>query len=124
MAQPDDHLWFFIQVPTYCNVIYIMRMPDILCLRRYRNFRTFTTPEPTQFGSVAIEAGGEIVAAGSRDTFAIALWNMRTGQLVDVLSGHEGPVAALAFNPSARLRLSQDVPPSVKASVKLLRCVI
>lgn len=70
----------------------------ILC--RYRNFRTFTTPEAVQLVCVAIEGSGEVVCAGSRDTFQVFLWNMRTGQLLDALSGHEGPVSALAFNPS------------------------
>jgi periodic tryptophan protein 2 len=69
-------------------------------LRRYRNFRTFTTPEAVQLACVAIEGSGEVICAGSSDTFQVFLWNMRTGQLLDALSGHEGPVSALAFNPS------------------------
>lgn len=38
-------------------------------LMRYNNFRTFTTPEPTQFVSLAVDSAGEIVCAGTLDTF-------------------------------------------------------
>jgi WD40 repeat protein len=67
---------------------------------RYRNFRTMTTPEPVQLACVAIDRDGEVVIAGSRDSNTIFLWNLRTGQLLDVLLGHEAAVSAVAFNPS------------------------
>lgn len=60
-----------------------------------------TTPEPAQLACVALERDGEVVVAGSRDTQQVFLWNLRNGQLLDVLSGHEGPVSGIAFNPSA-----------------------
>lgn len=67
-------------------------------LMRYRNFRTFTSPQPVVFSALAVDAAGEIVCgAGGLDDFSIYVWNMRTGALVDVLSGHEGPVSSLAF---------------------------
>ncbi|KAI9599231.1 WD repeat protein [Syncephalis fuscata] len=68
-------------------------------MTRYRNFRTFLTPEPKQFASLACDPSGEIVCAGSRDSFEIFVWSMQTGRLLDVLAGHEGPVSALAFSP-------------------------
>ena len=68
-------------------------------LVRYRNFRTLTTPSPVQFTSLAIDPGGEIVCAGSRDTFQVFVWSLKTGRLLEVLAGHEGPVVALAFAP-------------------------
>ncbi|XP_038616528.1 periodic tryptophan protein 2 homolog [Tachyglossus aculeatus] len=68
-------------------------------LHRYRNFRTFTSPRPAQFSCVAVDSSGEIVAAGSQDSFEIFLWSMQTGRLLDVLSGHEGPISGLCFNP-------------------------
>ena len=40
-------------------------------LVRYRNFRTFTAPEPCQFSTVAIDPSGEMVAAGSVDTLQV-----------------------------------------------------
>ncbi|KXJ78961.1 hypothetical protein RP20_CCG002838 [Aedes albopictus] len=68
---------------------------------RYRNFRTFTSPEPVQFASVAVDHSGELVAAGGQDVFEIYLWSMKLGRLLEVLSGHEGPVVTLAFSPVA-----------------------
>lgn len=69
-------------------------------LIRYRNFRTFTTPSPVQFNSLAVDPSGEIVCAGGTgDGFEIYMWSTQTGKLIDVLAGHEGPVSALAFSP-------------------------
>ncbi|KAK9810682.1 hypothetical protein WJX73_010596 [Symbiochloris irregularis] len=68
-------------------------------LLRYRNFRTLTTPSPVQFASLAVDPAGEVVCAGALDTFQIYVWAVKTGRLLDVLSGHEAPVAALAFSP-------------------------
>ncbi|XP_058465461.1 periodic tryptophan protein 2 homolog [Malaya genurostris] len=68
---------------------------------RYRNFRTFTSPEPVQFASVAVDQSGELVAAGGQDVFEVFLWSMKLGRLLEVLSGHEGPVVTLAFSPVA-----------------------
>lgn len=66
---------------------------------RYRNFRTFTAPTRLSFSDLAIDASAEIVCAASLDSFDIHLWNVQTGQLLDRLSGHEGPIATLAFTP-------------------------
>ncbi|RKP24687.1 WD40 repeat-like protein [Syncephalis pseudoplumigaleata] len=69
-------------------------------MTRYRNFRTFLAPEPKQFTSLACDPSGEIICAGTRDSFEIYVWSMQTGRLLDVLAGHEGPVSALAFSPT------------------------
>ncbi|XP_044259190.1 periodic tryptophan protein 2 homolog [Tribolium madens] len=69
-------------------------------LIRYRNFRTFASPRPVQFASVAVDSSGEFVAAGGQDVFEIFLWSVKTGRLLEILAGHEGPVASLAFSPS------------------------
>ena len=66
-------------------------------LMRYRNFQTLVSPEPCQFNAVAVEPSGEIVCAGSRDTLLIYVWNLQTGDLVETLGGHEGPISCLAF---------------------------
>lgn len=67
-------------------------------LIRYRNFRVFTSTERIQFNSLAVDPSGEIVCAGSMDSFDIHVWSVQTGQLLDSLSGHEGPVSCLAFS--------------------------
>lgn len=48
-----------------------------------------------QFSSVAIDSSGEFVAAGGQDVFEIFLWSVKTGRLLEVLAGHEGPVVSL-----------------------------
>ncbi|KAJ7320622.1 hypothetical protein JRQ81_020133 [Phrynocephalus forsythii] len=68
-------------------------------LHRYRNFRTFTSPRPTQFSCLAVDSSGEIVSAGSQDSFEVFLWSVQSGRLLDVLAGHEGPISSLYFNP-------------------------
>ncbi len=70
-------------------------------MARYRNFRTFTSPRPAQFGCLSVDSSGQLVAAGATDTFEIYLWSMQTGRLLEVISGHEGPVSSLGFSPSA-----------------------
>ncbi|KAI3972804.1 hypothetical protein MKX01_019462, partial [Papaver californicum] len=67
---------------------------------RYRNFRIFTTPSSRQFVSLAADQSAEVICAGSLDSFEIYVWSMKTGCLLDVLSGHEGPVHALMFSPT------------------------
>ncbi|XP_061685876.1 PWP2 small subunit processome component [Syngnathoides biaculeatus] len=68
-------------------------------LHRYRNFRTFTSPRPVQFSSLAVDISGELVSAGAQDSFEIFLWSMQTGRLLEILGGHEGPVSCLCFSP-------------------------
>jgi len=52
--------------------------------RRYRNFRTFTSPRPVQFASLAVDVSGELVSAGAQDSFEIFIWSMQTGRLLEV----------------------------------------
>lgn len=69
-------------------------------IRRYRNFRIMVGPPPRrQFGCVAVDGAGELVAAGCIDTFEIIVWSLRTGQVVELLNGHQGPVSGIAFRP-------------------------
>ncbi|KAI9758433.1 MAG: hypothetical protein M4579_003062 [Chaenotheca gracillima] len=68
-------------------------------LVRYRNFRTFTAPSRLSFSSLAVDPSGEVICAGSLDSFDIHIWSVQTGQLLDQLSGHEGPIVSLAFAP-------------------------
>jgi periodic tryptophan protein 2 len=75
-------------------------------LIRYRNFRTFTAPERLSFSCMAVDPSGEVVAAGSIDSFDIHIWSVQTGQLLDRLTGHEGPVSSLAFAPNGGLLVS------------------
>lgn len=40
-------------------------------LVRYRNFRTFTTPSPRQFVSLSSDPSGEVICAGTLDSFEV-----------------------------------------------------
>jgi periodic tryptophan protein 2 len=75
-------------------------------LVRYRNFRTFTAPERIQFTCLSVDPSGEVVAAGSLDSFDIHLWSVQTGQLLDRLAGHEGPVSTVSFTQQTSLLMS------------------
>lgn len=77
-------------------------------LVRYRNFRTFTSPMPVQFSALAVDPSGEVVAAGSTDTFEVFMWSVQTGKLLDILTGHEGPISSLAFSPTGNLLASSS----------------
>ena len=73
-------------------------------LRRYRNFRTMmaTGDKPgdhAQFSCVAADSSGEMIAAASRDSFEVYLFNLRTGKLLERFSGHQAPVSSVAFHP-------------------------
>jgi periodic tryptophan protein 2 len=69
-------------------------------LVRYRNFRTFTTPKPVQFTCLACD-GSDIVVGGAFDPYEIYMWSIKTGDLLDVLTGHTGPLSTLVFSPTA-----------------------
>lgn len=67
---------------------------------RFRAFRHLVPPQPVQFSSLAVDASGEVVAAGTLDTNEIYLWSLQTGQLIESFSGHVGPISTLAFEPT------------------------
>jgi periodic tryptophan protein 2 len=69
-------------------------------IRRYRNFRVLVGPPPRrQFGAVAVDEAGDLVAAGCVDTFEVVVWSLRTGNVLEVLAGHKGPISSIAFRP-------------------------
>ncbi|ALC40668.1 CG12325 [Drosophila busckii] len=88
---------------------------------RYRNFRTFTSPNPAQFACVAVDYSGDLVVAGGQDIFDIFLWSVKTGKLLEIISGHEGPVASVAFSPIATS--STLVSGSWDKTVKIWNCL-
>lgn len=68
-------------------------------LIRYRNFKTYTTPEPTQFSCVAVDRSSEIICAGSQEGFEIYVWYFKTANLLAVLAGHEAPISQISLSP-------------------------
>lgn len=75
-------------------------------LVKYRNFRVLQANKPTQFNSLAVDSSGDIIVAGSMDPFNIFVWSLRTGQLMDILNGHTGPISSLAFGSTGALLVS------------------
>ena len=75
-------------------------------LIRFRNFRTFTAVSRLSFSCLAVDPSGEVVCAGSLDSFDIHTWSVQTGQLLDQMSGHEGPVSSMAFAPDGSVLAS------------------
>ena len=59
------------------------------------------------FFSLAVDVSGDLVAAGASDIYEVFLWSVQTGHLLEVISGHEGPVSSLSFNPSPASGASQ-----------------
>ncbi|CAH2091640.1 unnamed protein product [Euphydryas editha] len=90
-------------------------------LTRYRNFRTLTSPSLVQFGCVALDSSSELCAAGGHDVFEIFIWSIKFGKLLEVLGGHEAPVACLSFSPT--LSSSRLASASWDKTVKLWNCI-
>ncbi len=62
-----------------------------------------------------MDPSAEVVAAGgSTDRFQVFLWSVQTGKLLDVLSGHDGPVSSLAFSPAGNILASASWDKSVR----------
>ena len=83
-------------------------------LIRQRHFRTFAAPDPVQFSCLALDPKGEVLAAGSQDSFQIFVWSCKTAKLLDILAAHEGPVSSLAFHPTQPILGSSSWDHSVK----------
>ena len=90
-------------------------------LIRYKNFKTMILPQVTPgtlssggVTSLCTNPSGDIVLAACWDTFQIYVYSVRTGSLVDVLSGHEAPITGLAFDPLARTVVSGSLDSTVR----------
>lgn len=83
-------------------------------LHRYRTFKTLTTPTPVQFLCLAVDPSGEVVTAGTADPFHIYVWSLQTGKVLDVLTGHAGPVCDLAFQSNGGMLASASWDGTVK----------
>lgn len=64
-------------------------------LQRLKNFRTFTSPAGSAITHVSVDRSGEILCGATTDQYNILVWSINSGQLLDVLIGHESPIVAL-----------------------------
>ena len=67
-------------------------------MQRYRNFRTFTTPDLDKLATLAIDPTCEIICSSSADTFEIFIWSIKTGQLLNKIQAHDGPISQICFS--------------------------
>jgi len=59
-------------------------------LKHYRCFRVLTAgSDRRQFSCVSVDAWGDLIAAGAQDEFEVYIWSLRTGQVLEILAGHE-----------------------------------
>ena len=84
------HTPLFPSIPPSQSSSPLLLLPCGPTLIRYRNFRTMTSPTPVQFNCLAVDPAGEVVVAGTLDSFQIYVWSIKTGRLLDILAGHEG----------------------------------
>jgi len=84
-------------------------LPFSRFLSRATKRRTVRPPRPraalsrasTSLTLHAFLSPRSILLAGSLDTFQIFIWSLKTGRLLDILAGHQGPVTSLAFSPES-----------------------
>ncbi|KHN84752.1 Periodic tryptophan protein 2 -like protein, partial [Toxocara canis] len=77
-------------------------------LQRYRNFRTLVCPEQTQLGALAVDSAGDLVVSASIDAYNIFVWSLENGRLLDMLSGHSAPIAAISLHGTSLVSASWD----------------
>ena len=99
------------QLVFSCGFDGTIRAYDLI---RYKNFKTFTSPTPQQFQTIAIDVNAELVCAASVDSEEIYVWSVQTGALLEILSGHESPISSLAFSPASGLLASGSWDKSVR----------
>eukprot|EP00667_Euglena_gracilis_P001596 EG_transcript_1595 len=83
-------------------------------MNRYRHYRVFTTPKPVQFSCIALDTSGEVIAAGCADIFDVYVWSAKSGRILEVLSGHEGPVSRVHFSPVENVLVSGSWDKTIK----------
>jgi len=83
-------------------------------LIKYRNFRIMTTPTPAQLNCLAVDFSGEIICAGGMEPYSIYVWALKSGDLIDILRGHTGPISCLAFSTTKDLLVSGSWDKSLK----------
>lgn len=77
-------------------------------LKRYRNFRTLNDDaENPQFSCVAVDAlSGDFIAAGAQNTYEVFIFSLKTGKLLDKLTGHTAPISCVKFSPNSNVLAS------------------
>ena len=67
-------------------------------LVKYKCFREISPEIPNQLMCMDVEKEGECIFAGGFDPFNVYVWSYRTGKLIDVVEGQEGPISHIIFS--------------------------
>jgi periodic tryptophan protein 2 len=82
---------------------------------KYKTFRVLKPDMPTQLTSLAIDQNGEIVFSAGKDPYDIYCWNIQTGNLIDVITGHESVITTLGYSQNNNLLVSGSWDKTVRA---------
>ena len=64
-------------------------------LNKFKNFRTLTSPNGDGLVRLAVDSSDDIVCGATENGHNILVWSMLSGQLLDILVGHEAPIVSL-----------------------------
>lgn len=78
-----------------CSLDGTLNAYDIL---KQKKFRVFHPDVRCQLVCLETDPNGEVVFGGAFDPYDVYSWNVQTGHLLQVISGHEGPLSCLAFS--------------------------
>lgn len=67
-----------------------------------------TAPKQTQLNCLYTDTSGELVLASSRNLFEIYVWNLDTGSLLDIFTGHTNAISSISCHHSVLVSTSTD----------------
>jgi periodic tryptophan protein 2 len=75
---------------------------------KQKKFRIFKPDQRCQLTCLEVDPDGEVVFAGSFDPYEAYSWSIQTGQLLQIITGHEGPLSCMVFTNEYLLTASWD----------------
>lgn len=77
-------------------------------INKQKKFRVFRPDSSCQLVCLDLDNNGEVVFSGAFDPYEVYSWNVQTGHLLQIISGHEGPLACMAFAKDNLITASWD----------------
>ena len=71
-------------------------------------------PQEQTIASIAFSPDGKQIVSASKDTIKISLWNVNTGELLEMLKGHAKGVTSVAFSPDGSQIVSGSLDKTIK----------
>lgn len=66
-------------------------------LMKRKLFKELLPEENNQLSCLDVEQNGEVIFAGGVDPYQIYIWSFYTGKIIDIITGHQGPVNHMIF---------------------------